>query len=149
MKKEPANTLEDMAMRDFLVLKIIGKSYINAAMDHVLKKEKTPWQELKKKKLGLTKEDLIDYINKLGSYYVKSIKKQINDFIKKRKIVFNVQHVLLTISLKGNHYSIKFLLFVPPADHAWEIKRLIENFQDITGKSVTKIYDSEYIYYST
>ena len=88
MKKSSANTLEDMAVRDFLVLKMIGKSYINVAMNHVLKKKQTTWQEVKKKKLHLTREDLIDCIQGLGPYYVKSIKKQIDEFGKKKKNPF-------------------------------------------------------------
>ena len=40
MKNESTNTIKEMAVRDFLVLKIIGKSYLNAAMDYVAKKEK-------------------------------------------------------------------------------------------------------------
>ena len=137
-----------MAVRDFLILKMIGKSYINVAMDHVLKKKKVPYQEYKKAKLELTREDLTDCIQGLGPYYVKSIKKQINEFGKERKIRFNLQHVLCTIILEENHYSIKFLLFVPPDEHKWEIERIIHNFQEITGKSVTKINDGEYMCYT-
>lgn len=95
IKEDNPSPIEDEAIRDFLILKMIWKSYIT-----------NPKTVLAKKKLKLSKEDLADCVQALGPYYVKSIKKQIDDFLKKRKTVFYLQHIQCTITMEENHYIV-------------------------------------------